>query len=126
MVISSEHSDYGHEVMDDVQTDIDAWSSSMLGNMTNTTGNEQVRTFSFSQLAVGANGNLGKEIGMLTSAAMLLLAGILWLNFRSVRDTAYVTFLTIISIAATYGVSGWLQFMGVNLVFNAALYSIPF
>ena len=125
LVISSEPSDYGHEVLDDVQTDIDAWSSSMLGNMTNTTGNEQVRTFSFSQLAVGANGNLGKEIGILTSAAMLLLAGILWLNFRSVRDTAYVTFLTIISIAATYGVAGWLQFMGVNMVFNAAMNSIP-
>ena len=125
LVISTEPSDYGYEVLDEVQVDIGAWSVSMLSNMTVSTGNEDLRTFSFSQFALDANGNLGKEIGMLTSAAMLLLAGILWLNFRSIRDTAYVTFLTIISIVATYGVAGWLQFMGVNMVFNAAMNSIP-
>ena len=36
-----------------------------------------------------------------------------------------MTFLTIISIAATYGIAGWLQYMGVNMVFNAAMNSIP-
>ena len=125
LVISTEPADYGHSVLDDVQSDIGEWSQTMLDNMSASTGNEELRTFSFAQFALGANGSLGKEIGMLTGAAMLLLAGILWLNFRSVRDTAYVTFLTIISIAATYGIAGWLQFMGVNMVFNAAMNSIP-
>jgi predicted RND superfamily exporter protein len=125
LVISTEPADYGHTVLDDVQSDIGDWSQTMLDNMSASTGNEELRTFSFAQFALGANGSLGKEIGMLTGAAMLLLAGILWLNFRSVRDTAYVTFLTIISIAATYGIAGWLQFMGVNMVFNAAMNSIP-
>jgi predicted RND superfamily exporter protein len=125
LVISTEPADYGHTVLDDVQLDIGDWSQTMLDNMSASTGNEELRTFSFAQFALGANGSLGKEIGMLTGAAMLLLAGILWLNFRSVRDTAYVTFLTIISIAATYGIAGWLQFMGVNMVFNAAMNSIP-
>ena len=125
LVISTEPADYGHSILDDVQSDIGDWSQSMLDDMAVTTGNEDLRTFSFAQFALGANGSLGKEIGILTSAAMLLLAGILWLNFRSVRDTAYVTFLTIISIAATYGIAGWLQFMGVNMVFNAAMNSIP-
>mgnify|MGYP001236649099 CR=1 FL=1 len=125
LVISSDPSDYGYDVLDDVQKDIGAWSLTMLEQMTESTGDDDLRTFSFAQFALGANGSLGKEIGMLTSAAMLLLAGILWLNFRSVRDTAYVTFLTIISIAATYGIAGWLQFMGVNMVFNAAMNSIP-
>ena len=125
LVVSTEPSDYGHQLLDDVQSDIGQWSLILLNNVTDSTGNDDLRTFSFAQFALDANGNLGKEIGMLTSAAMILLAGILWLNFRSVRDTAYVTFLTIISIAATYGIAGWLQFMGVNMVFNAAMNSIP-
>ena len=62
---------------------------------------------------------------MLTSAAMLLLGIILWFNFRSVRETAYVLILTVVAIAATYGLSGWLQFAGVNMTFNAAMNSIP-
>ena len=62
---------------------------------------------------------------MLTSAAMLLLGIILWFNFRSVRETAYVLMLTVVAIAATYGLSGWLQFAGVNMTFNAAMNSIP-
>ena len=33
--------------------------------------------------------------------------------------------LTIFAIAATYGLSGWLQYFGVNMVFNAAMNSIP-
>ena len=125
LVVSTEPSDYGHALLDDVQSDIGEWSKTLLANVVESTGNEDLRTFSFAQFALDANGNLGKEIGMLTSAAMILLAGILWLNFRSLRDTAYVTFLTIISIAATYGIAGWLQYMGVNMVFNAAMNSIP-
>ena len=62
---------------------------------------------------------------MLTSAAMVLLGVILWFNFRSVRETAYVLVLTVIAIAATYGLSGWLQFAGLDMTFNAAMNSIP-
>ena len=33
--------------------------------------------------------------------------------------------LTLFAVAATYGLSGWLQYAGVNMVFNAAMNSIP-
>ena len=58
---------------------------------------------------------------MLTSAALILLGIILWYNFRSIRETAYVLILTVIAIAATYGLSGWIQFFGINMTFNAAM-----
>ena len=56
---------------------------------------------------------------------MLLLGVILWFNFRSVRETAYVLTLTVFAILATYGLSGWLQFAGVPMTFNQAMNSIP-
>ena len=125
LVVSTEPADYDVEILGDVQVKITEWSELMIVDLQTTSGDEDIRTFSFSQFSEGANANLGKEIGMLTSAALLLLAIILWFNFRSVRDTAYVTTLTVLAIAATYGVSGWLQFLGVNMVFNAAMNSIP-
>lgn len=125
LVVSTEPADYDVEILGDVQVKITEWSELMIVDLQTTSGDEGIRTFSFSQFSEGANANLGKEIGMLTSAALLLLAIILWFNFRSVRDTAYVTTLTVLAIAATYGVSGWLQFLGVNMVFNAAMNSIP-
>jgi len=125
LVVSTEPADYDVEILGDVQVKITKWSKLMIVDLQTTSGDEGIRTFSFSQFSEGANANLGKEIGMLTSAALLLLAIILWFNFRSVRDTAYVTTLTVLAIAATYGVSGWLQFLGVNMVFNAAMNSIP-
>lgn len=125
LVVSTEPADYDVEILGDVQVKITEWSEIMIVDLQTTSGDEGIRTFSFSQFSEGANANLGKEIGMLTSAALLLLAIILWFNFRSVRDTAYVTTLTVLAIAATYGVSGWLQFLGVNMVFNAAMNSIP-
>ena len=89
------------------------------------TGDDELRTFSFAQFGVGSTATLGKEIGILTGSAFLLLALILWFNFRSKRETAYVMVLTIFAIIATYGLSGWLEFIGVNMVFNAAMNSIP-
>ena len=62
---------------------------------------------------------------MLTGSAFMLLTVILWFNFRSKRETAYVMTLTLFAVAATYGLSGWLQYAGVNMVFNAAMNSIP-
>ena len=125
LVVSTEPGDYGVDILGDVQDLVNTWSELMLTDLSTTTGDDGLRTFSFSQFSEGANSNLGKEIGMLTSAALMLLAVILWFNFRSVRDTAFVTSLTVLAIAATYGLSGWLQFMGVNMVFNAAMNSIP-
>ena len=123
--MSTEPEDYGVDILGDVQKQIAKWSTLMLVDLQQESGDDNLRTFSFSEFSEGANSNLGKEIGMLTSAALLLLAVILWFNFRSLRDTAYVTTLTVLAIAATYGLSGWLQFFGVNMVFNAAMNSIP-
>lgn len=125
LVVSTEPADYGVEILGDVQAMITNWSDLLVQDLQADGAGDGLRTFSFSQFSEGANANLGKEIGTLTSAALLLLAIILWFNFRSVRDTAFVTSLTVLAILATYGLSGWLQFFGVNMVFNAAMNSIP-
>ena len=110
---------------DSTQNDITKWSESLVEKLQQDTGDDEIRSFSFAQFGVGSTETLGKEIGILTSSAFFLLALILWFNFRSKRETAYVMVLTIFAIAATYGVSGWLEFFGVNMVFNAAMNSIP-
>ena len=125
LVVSSEPLDYGYDILGDVQADLTAWAEAMELEVVAATNDSQIRTFSFAQFAENSSATIGKEIGMLTSAAMLLLGIILWFNFRSVRETAYVLFLTVIAIAATYGLSGWLQFAGVDMTFNAAMNSIP-
>lgn len=125
LVVSTEPADYGVDILGDVQAMITNWSELLVQDMQADGAGDGLRTFSFSQFSEGANANLGKEIGTLTSAALFLLAVILWFNFRSVRDTAFVTSLTVLAILATYGLSGWLQFFGVNMVFNAAMNSIP-
>ena len=125
LVVSTEPADYGVDILGDVQAMIANWSDLLVQDLQADGAGDGLRTFSFSQFSEGANANLGKEIGTLTSAALLLLAVILWFNFRSVRDTAFVTSLTVLAILATYGLSGWLQFFGVNMVFNAAMNSIP-
>ena len=107
-----------------VEKSINDWSESLLVDIKNETGDEELRTFSFSQFGVGSTETLGKEIGILTGSAFMLLSIILWFNFRSVRETAYVMVLTIFAIAATYGLSGWLQYFGINMTFNAAMNSI--
>ena len=110
---------------DRVQNNIDKWSSEFLIRLHETTGDDEIRTFSFAQFGVGSTATLGKEIGILTGSAFMLLTIILWFNFRSKRETAYVMVLTMLAISATYGVSGWLEFIGVSMVFNAAMNSIP-
>jgi len=125
LVVSTEPGDYDLDLLGEVQAKITNWSEGMISDLHQATADEELRTFSFSQFSEGANSNLGQEIGTLTSAALLLLAVILWFNFRSVRDTAFVISLTVTAIIATYGLSGWLQFLGVNMVFNAAMNSIP-
>ena len=125
LVVSSEPLDYGYAILGDVQADLTAWAEAMEADILVATDDDDIRTFSFAQFAESSSATIGKEIGMLTSAAMLLLGIILWFNFRSVRETAYVLILTVIAIAATYGLSGWIQFAGVDMTFNAAMNSIP-
>ena len=125
LVVSSEPLDYGYDVLGLVQADLTAWAESMEADLMERTNGSDLRTFSFAQFAENSTATIGKEIGMLTSAAMLLLGIILWFNFRSVRETVFVLALTVVAIAGTYGVSGWLQFAGVDMTFNAAMNSIP-
>ncbi len=80
----------------------------------------QVTAFSFSLFEVESNASFGKEIGLLTSAAVLLLGIILYWRFRSLRDTAVVIILTLLAVGATYGLSGVFRFE-----FNAAMNAIP-
>ncbi len=108
-----------------VETRINDWSDLLLLELQQTSNDEELRIFSFSKFGVESSENVGKEIGILTGSAFMLLAIILWFNFRSKRETGYVMVLTIFAIAATYGVSGWLQYFGVNMVFNNAMNSIP-
>ena len=125
LVVTSEPADYGYDVLDDVQTDLTEWVENLESTLVESTGDEDLRTFSFAQFAKNSSATVGKEIGILTSAAMLILGIILWFNFRSVRETMYVLSLTVTAILATYGLSGWLQFAGVPMTFNAAMNSIP-
>ncbi len=125
LVVTSEPADYGYDVLDSVQTDLTKWAENLESSLVETTGDEDLRTFSFAQFAKNSSATVGKEIGILTSAAMLILGIILWFNFRSVRETMYVLSLTVTAILATYGLSGWLQFAGVPMTFNAAMNSIP-
>lgn len=127
LAVSSDPEVYGLEANQFaiVEGNINDWSKLLLEDLQEATGDSEIRTFSFSQFGVGSTETLGKEIGILTGSAFMLLAIILWFNFRSVRETAYVMTLTIFAIAATYGLSGWLQTLGVNMTFNAAMNSIP-
>ena len=111
----------GETESDTVQNLINEWSEELLVVLKTSTGDDELRTFSFAQFGVGSTATLGKEIGMLTGSAFMLLTVILWFNFRSKRETAYVMTLTLFAVAATYGLSGWLQYAGVNMVFNAAM-----
>ena len=127
LAVSSDPESYGLQAneLGIVEENINSWSALLLEDLQEATGDLELRTFSFSQFGVGSTETLGKEIGILTGSAFMLLAIILWFNFRSVRETAYVMVLTIFAIAATYGFSGWLQKLGVNMTFNAAMNSIP-
>ena len=65
---------YGATEFDNVQNDIDRWSAEMLSKIQDETGDDEIRTFSFAQFGVGSTFTLGKEIGILTGSAFLLLA----------------------------------------------------
>ena len=125
LVVLSEPDAFGYETIGEVQDDFTRWNDVLIEEIRQQDGVGEVRIFSFAQFATGSSATVGQEIGILTSAAFLILGIILWWNFRSMRDTGYVLFLTVIAIVATYGLSGWLQFFGINMTFNAAMNSIP-
>ena len=121
LVVSTDPENYENaEIIGDVQQRIVDWADASLVDMKNSTGDENLRVFSFSAFQYEQNANIGKEIGILTSLALLFLTVLLYIKFRSVRDTAYVIGLTILAIAATYGAAGIFR-----LTFNAAMNSIP-
>ncbi|MEC8779824.1 MAG: MMPL family transporter, partial [Candidatus Thermoplasmatota archaeon] len=124
LVIDGEPAAWGVDTSDEVNAVIMEHVVGLEDDLVKQDG-DVVRTFSFAQFTEGANASLGAEIGILTSSAFVLLCIILWFNFRSVRDTAYVMVLAVLAIGATYGLSGWLQFAGIEMTFNAAMNSIP-
>ena len=125
MVIVTEPSEHDVEVIGDVQDKITIWTDELNEKALEETADEDISVFSFAQFATGQNDNLGKELGILNSICLLLLGFILWTKFRSLRDTASVLVLTVFAILATYGMAGILTFLGVKMVFNAAMNSIP-
>ena len=121
LVISTEPSNYENaEIIGDVQTLVTEWSEGSLEDIQESTGDNELRVFTFSAFSYQQSANIGKEIGILTSLALLFLTVILYLKFRSGRDTAYVIGLTVLAILATYGAAGVFR-----LTFNAAMNSIP-
>ena len=121
LVVSTDPENYENaEIIGDVQQRIVDWADASLADMKTSTGDENLRVFSFSAFQYEQNANIGKEIGILTSLALLFLTVLLYIKFRSVRDTVYVIGLTILAIAATYGAAGIFR-----LTFNAAMNSIP-
>ena len=124
-VVVTDPVEYGVEVTGDVQEVITTWAESLSGQAINETGDSDVSVFSFSQLSTGQNSNLGKELAILNSLCLLLLGLILWSKFRSKRDTFNVLILTVFAILATYGMAGLITLLGNNMVFNAAMNSIP-
>tara|TARA_B110001452_G_scaffold207644_1_gene177840 strand:- start:30 stop:2834 length:2805 start_codon:yes stop_codon:yes gene_type:complete len=113
------------EVIGDVQVLISGWSEDLKEQAQEETGDSEISVFSFSQFSTGQNENLGKELGILNSICLLLLGFILWTKFRSKRDTVNVLLLTVLAIAATYGVAGLITLLGSKMEFNAAMNSIP-
>ena len=102
LVIDGEPAAWGVDTSDEVNAVIMEHVVGLEDDLVKQDG-DVVRTFSFAQFTEGANASLGAEIGILTSSAFVLLCIILWFNFRSVRDTAYVMVLAVLAIGATYG-----------------------
>lgn len=124
MTVSTDPEDYGGKSAEEVQADIVLWTENVEREIL-ALDDESSSVFSFSQFQQGQNANLGVELAILNSASLLILGSILYFTFRSFRDTAFVLGLTVFGILATYGTSGLLTKIGVDMTFNAAMNSIP-
>ena len=125
IVIATDIESHNLSSTDEVQIRVSEWSDSLGNEIRNVTGDTEITSFSFAQLSTGQNANIGKELAILNSLCLMLLGFILWTKFRSKRDTGFVLILTVFAILATYGVAGFLTLIGVNMVFNPAMNSIP-
>ena len=119
LAIDTTPSVHNMELDTEVSPIISEMSVGLEESLQETHGNT-ITVFGFNRFAEEQSGNLGAEIGILTSASIVILGIILWRQFRSVRDTSIVIFLTLLAIGATYGVAGILK-----LEFNGAMNSIP-
>ena len=124
MAITTDPEDHDGLTLDEIQKEIVVWADEV-ENAVRGSGDESSSVFSFSQFQQGQNDNLGVELAILNSASLLILGSILYFTFRSFRDTAFVLGLTVFGILATYGTSGLLTKIGVDMTFNAAMNSIP-
>ncbi|MED5496050.1 MAG: hypothetical protein VX872_00660, partial [Candidatus Thermoplasmatota archaeon] len=107
LVVSTDPVNYEDaKIIGDVQELVIEWTDASIAEMRNETRDDELRVFSFSAFQYEQSANIGKEIGILTSLALVFLTVLLYIKFRSVRDTAYVIGLTILAIAATYGAAG--------------------
>jgi len=123
-VVTTESDSHDGVALSEIQSKVNTWTDSIEIKISQT-GDKTSSVFSYSQLLLGQNENLGRELGILNSVSLLILGSILWLSFRSKRDTGYVLGLTVLGIGATYGTSGALTVIGVPMTFNAAMNSIP-
>ena len=123
-VVTTESDSHDGAALSEIQSKVNTWTDSIEIKISQT-GDKTSSVFSYSQLLLGQNENLGRELGILNSVSLLILGSILWLSFRSKRDTGYVLGLTVLGIGATYGTSGALTVIGVPMTFNAAMNSIP-
>ena len=124
MAITTDSEDHDGLAFDEIQAEIVGWAEEVEDGVRES-GDDSSTVFSFSQFQQGQNANLGLELAILNSASLLILGSILYFTFRSLRDTAFVLGLTVFGILATYGTSGLLTKLGVDMTFNAAMNSIP-
>ena len=124
MAITTDSEDHGGMSADDIQKEVVLWTDSVQHKIADS-GDEGSTVFSFAQFQQGQNANLGVELAVLNSASLLILGSILYFTFRSLRDTFFVLGLTVFGILATYGTSGLLTKLGVDMTFNQAMNSIP-
>ena len=124
MAITTDSEDHDGLAFDEIQAEVVGWAEEIEDGVRES-GADSSPVFSFSQFQQGQNANLGLELAILNSASLLILGSILYFTFRSLRDTAFVLGLTVFGILATYGTSGLLTKLGVDMTFNAAMNSIP-
>ena len=124
MAITTDPEDHDGLTFDEIQAEVVGWAEEVEDGVKES-GDASSTVFSFSQFQQGQNANLGLELAILNSASLLILGSILYFTFRSLRDTAFVLGLTVFGILATYGTSGILTKLGVDMTFNAAMNSIP-
>ena len=97
-VVTTESDSHDGAAFSEIQSKVNTWTDSIEIKISQT-GDKTSSVFSYSQLLLGQNENLGRELGILNSVSLLILGSILWLSFRSKRDTGYVLGLTVLGLS---------------------------